>query len=263
MRQHPYRSLFAAVVGLSALDARAASLSELFDRVPSPPADVGTALSWVDNGRIVAPEYTALKRALDAERADIAALSEATPPTTTAPVVPESGEVPEVRGAILAYNEYLATHSGAQAPAAVLGKRTRWLQAAMGGRLGGLIKQMQPCPAPCNDAAIIAANQPFQAQKDRLAHQDLAQWGTLFADWKRGRSGLVSDAQVRIAATGDGAKAGGPSARSALARYRAAIIEEVEAALSITALAVNRAWAIEHGQPDAVSSSTRTARAAK
>lgn len=252
-----HRALVVAALGLGLSNVRAASLSELYARVPSPPRDVGGALGWMQDGKLVAPDYVQFKQALDAERAAITALAGSYPELLAAPA-PDPGEPAEVQGAVLAYNRYLAENADKNAPVAKLGKRTRWLQAAMGGRLGGLMEKMRPCATPCLDAAANAQNQPLLAQKERLAQQDIAQWTTLFADWRAGRAAMVDEAQRQIAATGEGTRAQGRAARTALARYRAAMLTEIEALLSVTELAVKRAHAIETGQPDAVSSSTRS-----
>lgn len=263
MHTSRYRVIFAAAVGLSAIEGKAASLSDLHARVPRPPADVATALGWIDKGEIVAPEYTRFKLALEAERTAITALNGGTPPQLVTGSSVDAAESPEVQGAANAYDTYLASHVGDQEPAKVLGKRTRWLQAAMGGRLGAVLPKLAPCPAPCKDAAIIAQNRPVLAEKQRLAQQDMKQWTTLFADWHSKRTAIVDKAQALIAATGEGTKASSAAGRSAIARYRAAMLKEIEVSLSVTELAVNRAYAIETGEYDALSSPTRSATAAK
>lgn len=252
-----YRALVIAALSLGLSNARAASLSELYARVPAPPGDVGSALGWMQDGKLVAPDYLSFKQAIDTERASIATLAGSYPELVAAPA-PDPGEPAEVQGAVLAYNRYLADNADKNAPVAKLGKRTRWLQAAMGGRLVGLLEKMQPCATPCMDTVANAQNQPLIAQRDRLAQQDLEQWNALFADWRGGRVRVVEEAQRQIAATGEGARAQGGAARLAVARYRAAMLTEIEVLLSVTELAVKRAHAIETGQPDAVSSSTRS-----
>ncbi|MGQ0700506.1 MAG: hypothetical protein ACT4PZ_19980 [Panacagrimonas sp.] len=263
MRLPRYRSLLVAAVGLSAFNARAASLTDLYAQVPSPPADVTTALSWMDKGQIVSPEYTRFKKALEAERSAIAALNGGTLPEITPAAPLDATEPPELQGAWKSYNDYLANNEGNDDPAKRLGKRTRWLQAAMGGKLGSVLPKVVPCPSvPCTDPAIIAKNEPVQAQKYQLATQDISLWTTLFEDWKKGRSAIIDKAQGQIAAAGEGAKAAGATGRTTVARYRAAMLKEIEVALSVTELSLKRAYAIETGQYDAVSSSTRSAKAA-
>ena len=235
-RRLPILAAVTAAFGLSS--AQAASLVELFDQVPAPPADVTTALGWMRDGRIVAPEYTQLKQAIEAERGAIAALNGGSFPAVSdsAPLAPMS-EPPEVQGALRAYGEYLASNSGKQAPAPVLGKRARWLHAAMSGRLGAVLGAMKPCPAPCTDAQVIAANQPMMPARQELAEQDLKQWNTLFLDWQSKRRGVVTSAQAFMKATGDGSHATSAEGRAGLASYRAAMLREVEVALALPSAA--------------------------
>lgn len=256
------RSLLAAALGLASCDTLAASLVELLQSVPPPPADVTTALSWTRDGQIVAPEYTGLRQALEAERAAIAALNGGTPPVVAA--VPSApGDVPQVQGAIASYRAYLAANSGPQEPAAALGRRTRWLQAAMGGQLAKVKQQMKPCAEPCADPAALEQNQPLLARKRWLAQEDLRLFNTLFTDWKTSRSGWVATGEAAINAVGEGARAATPQGRAAVAQYRAALLREIESLLSITELAVKRADAIEHDRggvtPDGKTGATRTA----
>ena len=250
----------AATFGVST-SAHATSLVELFDQVPAPPADVTTALGWMRDGQIVAPEYTHLKQAIETQRGAIAALNGGSfpAPADIAPAAPP-GEAPEVQGALRAYADYLASHSGKQAPAPVLGKRARWLHAAMSGRLGAVLGAMKPCPSPCTDADALAANQPMLPARQELAEQDLKQWNTLFLDWRSKRRGVVASAQSFVAATGDGSRATSAEGRAGLAAYRAAMLREVEVALSVTELALRRANAIEVVDVDAVSGSTYSPR---
>jgi hypothetical protein len=249
--------LVAVAAAFDLTSAHAASLTELFDQVPAPPADVAGALGWLRNGEIATPEYTHIKQAIEAERKAIATLNGGTlpAPSETAPTVPAS-EPPEVRGATRAYAEYLASNSGKQAPASVLGKRARWLHSAMSGRLGAVLGAMKPCAAPCTDADALAANQPMLPARQELAEQDIRQWKTLFEDWRSKRRSVVASAQTLIAAAGEGAHATSADGRAVIAAYRAAMLREVETALAVTELALKRANAIETVDVDAVSGST-------
>jgi hypothetical protein len=260
------RSLIAvAVLGLTApiVEARASSVAELFEQVPAPPADVATAMSWIKDGKVVAPQYTQLKLAIEAERAAIAALNGGVAPAPGAAPSSTTGEGPEVQTALKAYSDYLASNSGKQDPASVVGKRARWLHAAMTGKLATLLKAMKPCPSPCEDPGALAQNQPLEPQRSALAEQDLRQWNTLFLDWQAKRRDVVSQAQAQIAAAGGGAKAATAEGRAGVAGYRAAMLHEVEAALSVTELALKRVNAIETADVDAVSGSTYTPKGAK
>lgn len=251
-----HRPLVAAALGLYALRVHAGSLPELLDQVPPPPADYATALSWTANGAIVEPGYLQLKQALEAERAAIAALNGGAMPATPGAPAPGTSEPVEVQLALKAYADYLDDYSDRKAPLAAVGKRARWLHAAMADKGKAVLSRMRPCPLPCNDPAALAQNQPLLAERRAFAEQDLRQWNTLFSDWRAKRSGIVTQAQAQIAATGEGAKANSAAARSGIAQYRAAMLREIEALLSVTELALKRVVWIESGDVDAVSAST-------
>lgn len=261
-RRLPLLAAVAAAFGLcTAPSARGASLIELFDQVPAPPDDVGAALGWMRDGRIVAPEYVRLREAIEQERGAIAALNGGPYPVAPGRAPgPAPDEPPEVQGALRAFGDYLAANAGAQAPAPVLGKRARWLHAAMSGRLGAVLGAMKPCAWPCTDGDALAANEPMRPAREELAAQDLRQWNTLFRDWQSRRRAAVASAQAFIAATGEGARATSDAGRSGLAAYRAAMLQEVEVALSVTELALRRAHAIQTVDVDAVSGSTYSPR---
>ncbi len=263
--RHRLTLIAVAVLSLGApvVEARASSLAALLDQVPAPPLDVGTAMSWIEDGKVVSPQYVQLKQAIDAERAAIAALNGGTAPAPGTAPSSTAGEPAEVQIALKAYSDYLEANSGKQDPASAVGKRARWLHAAMTGKLGTLLKAMKPCPSPCTDPAAIAQNQPLEPKRNELAEQDLRQWNTLFLDWQAKRRAIVASAQAQIAATGDGAKATTPAGRAGLASYRAAMLREVEVTLSVTELALKRVNAIETGDVDAVSGSTYVPKAAK
>jgi hypothetical protein len=257
-----YRSLFAASLGLAALDVHAASLAELLNAVPPPPGDVPTALRWTQNGQIVAPEYTRFKQALEAERAAVMALAGGRMPTLGAPIS-VTADTPEVQAAVRGYNAYVAANSGEKDVTVVLAERTRWVQGAMGGQQASATRKMKPCPLPCQDPAIAAHNQPLLDKKARLADEEIRMWNALFPDWRRGRAGMVNSAQLQIAATGEGAAATTPEGRAAVAAYRAAMLKEIELTLSITETAVRRAAAIEASRsgvmPDGLTGASKKA----
>ena len=234
----PYRWA-ALFLGAVAFQARAASLTDLLAGVPPPPADVRAAAGWVRDGQIVDPAYLHFKEALAAEHAAIATLNGGVEPALDQDVPPlPAGEVPDVQVAAREYQAYVDVHSGKDEPQNAMKKRTRWLQGAMGKR-------------------IAAA--PEGPQRDALAREDLKYWTVLSGAWAGERRPLVENAQARIAATGEGSKATTPEGRSVIARYRAAMLREIEVALSVTELAVRRAWAIQTGQVDAISSASRNA----
>lgn len=251
-----YRPLIVALLGLYALDATAAALTELMDRVPAPPADYATALGWTSGGTIVEPEYLQLKQAIETERAAIAALNGGTMPVALSAPASGTSEPAAVQSALKAYADYLDDNSEKKAPSAAVGKRARWLHAAMVDKGRAVLSKMTPCPLPCSDAASLARNQPLLLERTAFAEQDLKLWDTLFKDWKSKRSIIVSRAQAQIAATGEGAQAISPVAKSGIAQYRAAMLREVEALLAVTELALKRVVWIESGDVDAISAST-------
>ena len=258
-QRHPqrrYSPIIAAVIGLAAFNARATSVQELMSTVPPPPRDVTTALSWLKDGKIVAPEYTRFKQALEAERASIVALNGGALPTDTLAPTLSAPESPEVQEAAKGYATYLEDNTGKKDPAMLLGKRARWLHAAMVDNFKALLGKMAPCPVPCADPAALAKNQPVQGERYKLGQQDLDQWTTLFLDWQKKRSAVVNAAQAQLAAAGEGAKASTPAGKTAVARYRAAMLREVELTLSVTELALKRTDAVERGDVDTVTAST-------
>lgn len=247
----------AAAMAFGTLNADAATFAELMASVPPPPKDMGTAVSWVQNGQIIEPGYLQLKAAMDAERAAEIALNGGTPPLLGSAPSANIPESPEVQNAIRGYAAYLGENSGAKEPKAALAKRTRWLQAAMGEPMVKLFAKWTKCANPCTDPAINAANAPFEAQKRDMVDHDLRTWTSLFTDWKTTRTPIVAKASALIGAAGDGSKAATPDGRAAMAAYRAAILKEVELTLSITELAVRRSDAIARNDVDSISSSTR------
>jgi hypothetical protein len=254
------QGLAAVFLGVAAFQARALSLTDLLASMPPPPAEVPAAVAWIRDGQIVAPEYLRFKQALVTEHAAIAALNGGTEPVLEpVPGVPP-GDAPEVQVLAREYDEYLQGHSGDDAPQNAIKKRTRWLQGVMGKRLVAVTQAITPCPDPCTDAAVAAKNAPVLAQRDVLAREDLKYWTVLSGAWASERKPLLVRAEASLAATGEGAKATTPEGRSAIVRYRAAMLREIEVALSVTELAVRRAWSIQTGQVDAISSASRNAK---
>jgi hypothetical protein len=263
MTSNSHRPLFALVLGLAAFNARAASLQDLMDAVPAPPETAAAAQRWLRNGEIVEPEYTRFKQSIVAERAAILALNGGPLPQTPLAPALNPAEPPEVQVALRGYADYLSAHADKKDPAAVLGKRARWLHAAMADKLRELLSKMAPCPAPCADPSAVAQDPALVGRRQQMEDQDLRLWSTLFQDWRQGRQGVIREAQAEIEAAGAGAKASTAAGKSGLAQYRAAMLREVELALSVTELAVNRYAAIERGDVDAVSKSTYSPRPKK
>lgn len=253
------RLLFVASLTLAAQGAFAAPLTDLLAAVPPPPKDLATATTWIREGQIVAPEYLRFKESMVAERAAIGVV-----PAGAAAIEPDSSEPVEVQAAIRAYNAYLAANTGKDEAKAALSKRTRWVQMAMGGQLRRLNEKMAPCATPCTDTAALAQNQVLLERRKKLEEEELKVWAALFPDWQRSRGSIVATAQTRIAATDDGARAVGATAKGAIARYRLAMLDEIDNLLSITELTVKRIDAIERGsgyEPDAVSGASRSTKA--
>lgn len=244
----PLKRVAAVALSLGTVPARAQSPLELMAQVPQPPEQVQVAVTWWQDGQAVAPELKAIHDVLRRER-----LAR----ETAANASIEAGEVEA--GLARAYAQYLAENEGKEAPDATLAKRTRWLQSAMGGRLGKLLGRMQPCGLPCDDAGVIAHNAALEPERQHLAGQELQMWRALFTDWKqarlpalrRGQQWLDSAAGSKLSEQGQGV----------LAHYRDALYREVELLMSITELAVRRSVAIQSGQTDAISGPSRSARA--
>jgi hypothetical protein len=248
--------LLAAALGLPTFGAHAASLVDLFGSVPPPPTDVATALSWVKDGQVIAPDVLRLQQMIKAERATMASSGSA--PAIAGPLNPDIADAPEVKLLIRGYNVYLAANLGDSDPAIALTKRSRWIQRAKGGQQANLLTRMAPCPEPCQKPEYLE-------QRRRLVQQELILWETLFKDWRDGRAKFISKAQNDIAATGEGAKALTAECKAAVAQYRAAMLDEIERELGLTELSVKRAEAFERGTsyltPDAVSGASKKTKA--
>lgn len=211
----------------------ATSLTELYRAIPAPPADVATALTWVQNGQLSAPEVVTLEANL---RAAHAAVLEA---ANNAPALSGAAEPdPSALAALAAgYQNYASAHSGSQAPAAALGARVQWLAK----RFSGLRKRVEG--------------------SDRVPdvlEQELAAYRALFADWQGQRIGLLTQAQNQLAAAGDPGAIGSAADRATVQRYRAAMLNEVEVLLGLTRFAVERAAQLPSAEPSSVEPSGNT-----
>lgn len=250
-----------------AAGAQAASLAELFERTPAPPTDVAVALAASRDGVLVAPELVAFREALAAERAAAAMLDAGASQAPTASLDIDGSASPQLQRIVQGYNAYIAANSGDKAPKAVIGNRVRWVQKAMGQQQLRITQGLKPCATPCADPAVAEHNQAQLQRRARTLATELEMWTALYADWRSKRGGTIADAQERIAAVGDAATLS-PQARSALARYRMAMLDEIELLFSITELAVTRAPIIDRGidgsEPDSISGATRkTAKASR
>ena len=243
----------AAALGLSTLKADAATVSNLWEQVPEPPASIGEALAAWEGDHLAMPRAKYLLDQMNAERLAITQIEQGGGQDSGA-VDSELEQTLEI-----AYARYAQKNSDARAPDVLLAKRTRWLQSAMGGRLSKLLASMTPCEVPCSDPEIIARNAPQEARKRELLSQDLSQWRALFDDWKAKRTPIIRRGLQVIGSVEP--KALGASARSVLAQYRTAMLRETELLLSITELAVKRSHAIDSGQVDAVTGPSRSPRA--
>lgn len=231
MRRSGVLAMLAAVVSLPCLAAT--SLTELYRGIPPPPADVATAITWVQQGKVIAPEVVTLESNL---RAAHAAVLDAADNAAAS----SSGAAPDpsaIAAVSAGYQSYAAAHSGQQAPAAALGGRVQWLAK----RFSGLRKRVEG--------------------SDRVPdvlEQELAAYRALFADWQGQRLGLLTKAQTELAAVGDPAAIGSAEDRAAVERYRAAMLNEVEVLLGLTRFAVERAAQLPSAEPASVEPSGNT-----
>ncbi len=247
-------------MGSFTANAQAGVSLDLFRQVPAPPADEATALRWWKDGKLGGPEIQPFLDQVEKERSAILDLNGGRYPALE-PLAPGDGASAEAQGISAGYQQYLARNAGANSADAQLGKRTRWLQAAMGGRLSVVLKLLKPCAIPCTDEEIVAFNAPHQAEVSRLVRQDLVQWGALFSDWKQQREPIVLSAQQRLEVADTVLPTFNSASKRVLAHYRAAMLSEVEALLSITATAVRRTFSIGSGEVDAVTGPSRSASA--
>lgn len=250
-------TLSIVLLGCALQSATASELGALFDAVPAPPAQVDAALAAWHDGQITLPAYQTYLAQLTAQRKALIAFNGGAAPVVGTQLASVSGDTPETMAALAAFRSYLSENTGEKAPMAAIQKRSRWISAAMGGSLKQLLSKMEPCAAPCTDAGILARNQPLLAKKRQLGEQELTLWASLFTDWKRGHSARITAADRALSAADDGRKALTPDGRAGIARYRAAMLDEIAALASITELAITRAAVIDSGDVDAVSSASR------
>jgi hypothetical protein len=251
----------AAMAVLCALmpPAHAASLTEMMAQVPPPPGDAVTAMNAMQGDQIIDPAYVEFAQRIADERASILELNGGSAPATDAAIEPAPAEPAAVQNIAHEFNAYLAAHSGKDDPRAALSKRTRWVKKAMGDRQIGITKKLQPCPAPCQNAAVAASNQKLLLQREKTLSTELDMWNALFGDWQKKHTPVVASAQQRLDANAGAADTA--AGRAAIARYRAAMLNEVSLLFSITDSAIRRAVAIEQGldgtEPDSISGATR------
>ncbi|HEY1077367.1 MAG TPA: hypothetical protein VGE51_11815 [Fontimonas sp.] len=249
----PSRLLSAAFLCLAAAAAQASSYVELYQQVPVPPTDLASARSDAQDGKITAPELIGFRQTLEREKAAIAALNGGVYPeySDEVPAMP-SADAPEVLSAARAYASYLNFNSGDKAPAKAMAKRTRWVMRAKGQQHSALAK-------------AGAQGTDYESRRDRLIDEELVLWDALYKDWKSTRSPLIGTAQPLLAATDFGAKAQSAEGRTLIARYRAAMLQEVELLFSLTELAVLRTDAFSRNagdsMPDALSGATKKSKA--
>lgn len=255
----PLQLLSALVLSLLGSAAQAVSYVELYQQVPPPPTDIAAARGAAQDGKIVAPALLEFRQRLQDEKAAIAALNGGSYPehSEAAPAVPPT-DAPPVQSAAGGFASYLAGNAGDKAPLKAMGKRSRWIQRAKGQQHASLAKRAASCAAPCDES-------PFAAQREKLIGEELLLWDVLFKDWQPTRAALLNNAQPLLAATDFGASARTPEGRTGIARYRAAMVEEIEALFSVTELAVLRADAFSRNaadsMPDAISGATKRSKA--
>ncbi|MDP9140757.1 MAG: hypothetical protein M3O62_08215 [Pseudomonadota bacterium] len=249
----PIHLLTAVLLCAAFPTAQATSYVELYQQMPVPSTDIAATRAAVQDGRITAPELLRFKQVLQDEKAAITALNGGAypEPSDTAPEIPSTDTL-EVRSAARAFAGYLATNAGDRSPAKAMTKRSRWVQRAKGQQQRDLAKRAGDCPEPCAEIA---------AQRERLIGEELVAWDTLFKDWQTTRAPMLATAQPMLAATDFGAKAGTPEGKHLIARYRAAMLEEIEVLFSVTEIAVLRTDAFSRNagdtMPDALSGATK------
>lgn len=248
---------YAAVLtlGLTSFKVYAIDVTTLWQKVPEPPSSVDQAVDWWRQGRMDSPEANQLRSLMLNERTEIEALASGAS-TERAAQTGTSSSADVEQALEIEWARYQQANGGDQAPEALLKKRTRWLQAAMGGKLSGVLAQMEPCEVPCTDPDVVTRNAPFESRKRELLDQDLAQWRALFADWKNKRGSIIRRGQKLISEVNPAALS--ENSRKRLAQYRRAMLHEVETLLSITELAVKRSFSIESGKVDAVTGPSRS-----
>ncbi len=257
--KHGIARVAMAVLCSLALQAHAASLADLMTQVPPPPGDAVSAMNAMQDEQIIEPAYVAFAQKIADERAAISALNGGALPPTTEPLEQAATASAGEQAIAREFNTYLTTHSGKDDPRAALGKRTRWVKKAMGDRQIGITKKLQPCSDSCQNAAVAASNQKLLLQREKTLSTELEMWNALFGDWKKTHMPVVVTAQQRLDAHADAAQT--ESGRAVIARYRAAMLNEISLLFSITDSAIRRAVAIEHGldgsEPDSISGATR------
>lgn len=226
MRIHRWLRAMALSGLLLAAPASADSLLDLFDAVPAPPADVASAQAWVRAGKIATPQLAALEARLKSTVPQSAANTQVADPAA-------------VQIAVDLYQAYVAANSGDQAPATALGARANWLS----GRYAGLRKQ-----TPEADTVRIL----------EIKTQELASFRALFADWKTQRRGLVAEAQAALSGAGDPSRIPSAPQRAAVEQYRAAMLQEIQALMSLTRLSAERAAGLASAEPSTVQPGANT-----
>lgn len=224
------------ILACSSLPTRsvaATPLTELFKNIPAPPQDAATALAWVKDGKVAAPEIVTLESNLQAAHAT--ALAEAAK-SGPAPAVTAS-DTAAVGSAADGYRAYAAANAGANSPAALLGGRVKWLAS----RFSGLKERV---------AGTDRAGE--------VREQELAAYRSLFADWQAQRAPIIGRAQAELAAAGEPTAIASPENRAAVQRYRAAMINEIEVLLGLTRFSVERAAGLSSAEPSSVEPSGNT-----
>lgn len=255
----PLRLLTAVLLCVASATAQALSYAELYQSVPAPSTDPAVTRAAVRDGKIASADLLHFRQLLTDEKAAIAALNGGSYPehSDTAPAVP-AADTPQTLSAIGGFSSYLSGNAGDKAPTRAMAKRSRWIQRAKGQQHSALAKRAADCAAPCEDPK-------FTMQRERLIGEELLLWDVLFKDWQSTRAPILVGAQSLLAASGFGAQAQTPEGRTAIARYRAAMIEEIEALFSVTELAVLRADAFSRNaadsMPDALSGATKKSKA--
>ncbi len=248
----------AALLLLLPLTANAGGIASLLMSAPLPAADAEQALTYALDGAIVSAEYLTYEGQLMGFQAETRELNGESPAALDPPASVAEALSPAFRPLADALANYRLQAQGKNDPTHLLGKRKRWLQAAMGGTQARINRQLTPCDNPCADSEVAARNQSLLGQRRSSLNTELKAWNALFEDWRKTRMQLL---QPLDAAT-DAIAAPSPGSADAqlLATVRANLAREAELLYSISTLAALRADAIDSGMgkdvPDAISGAT-------
>lgn len=247
-----------AALLLLPLAADAGSAAGLLMSAPQPAANAEQALSYAADGEIVSAEYLAYEDQLKGFQAETSELNGGSQTALDLPASVADALSPAFRPLAKTLENYRLQAQDKNDPTHLLGKRKRWLQAAMGGTQARINRQLTPCDTPCTDSDVAASNQALLAQRRSSLNTELKAWNALFEDWRKTRMQLIQP--LDTAADQVATPVPGSADAQLLATVRANLAREAELLYSISTLAALRADAIDSGMgknvPDAISGAT-------